>query len=159
TMRLRRTLHERSRGVNSTGIASTSCGPATVATREFDKPMRRQRARKPLQIPFALSGGIAKVPRARVRVGGRSMQWFYTCVAAVAASALALTSAQAQDKLKVGIIASLSGPPAVLGTQLRNGFQLAVKTMGNKLGGRDVEMIVQDDELKPDVALSKVKAF
>ena len=31
--------------------------------------------------------------------------------------------------------------------------------MGNKLGGRDVEVIVQDDELKPDVAVSKVKAF
>jgi branched-chain amino acid transport system substrate-binding protein len=87
------------------------------------------------------------------------MRWFYSGVAAMAASALALGSAQAQDKLKVGIIASLSGPPAVLGTQLRNGFQLAAKTMGNKLGGRDVEVIVQDDELKPDVAVSKVKAF
>jgi len=87
------------------------------------------------------------------------MQRFFSGLAAVAASALALSSAQAQEKLKVGIIASLSGPPAVLGTQLRNGFQLAVKTMGNKLGGRDVEVIVQDDELKPDVAVSKVKAF
>jgi branched-chain amino acid transport system substrate-binding protein len=87
------------------------------------------------------------------------MQRIFSGFAAVAASALALTPAQAQEKLKVGIIASLSGPPAVLGTQLRNGFQLAVKTMGNKLGGRDLEVIVQDDELKPDVAVSKVKAF
>jgi branched-chain amino acid transport system substrate-binding protein len=89
------------------------------------------------------------------------MKWVSSGVAALAASALALGSAQAQaqDKLKVGIIVSLSGPPAVLGTQARNGFQLAVKTLGNKLGGRDVEVIVQDDELKPDVAVSKVKAF
>jgi branched-chain amino acid transport system substrate-binding protein len=91
------------------------------------------------------------------------MQRIFSGLAALAASALALTAAQApaqaQEKLKIGIIASLSGPPAVLGTQLRNGFQLAVKTMGNKLGGRDVEVIVQDDELKPDVAVSKVKAF
>jgi branched-chain amino acid transport system substrate-binding protein len=87
------------------------------------------------------------------------MKRLYSGLAAVAATALAVGSAQAQDKLKVGIIASLSGPPAVLGTQLRNGFQLAVKNMGNKLGGRDVEVIVQDDELKPDVAVSKVKAF
>jgi len=84
---------------------------------------------------------------------------FYFIVAIAAAGALALTSAQAQDKLKVGVLTTLSGPPAVLGGQLRNGFQLAVKTMGNKLGGRDVEVIVQDDELKPDVAVSKVKAF
>ena len=87
------------------------------------------------------------------------MKRLYSGLAAVAATALAVGSAQAQDKLKVGIIASLSGPPAVLGTQLRNGFQLAVKTLGNQLGGRDVEVIVQDDELKPDVAVSKVKAF
>jgi len=78
---------------------------------------------------------------------------------AAAAVVLVMTPAQAQDKLKVGIIVSLSGPPAVLGTQARNGFQLAVKTLGNKLGGRDVEVIVQDDELKPDVAVSKVKAL
>src|SRR3569623_813947 len=31
--------------------------------------------------------------------------------------------------------------------------------MGIKLGGRDVELIVQDDELKPDVAVSKAKAM
>ena len=30
--------------------------------------------------------------------------------------------AQTQDKLKIGVIATLSGPPAVLGQQLRNGF-------------------------------------
>ena len=34
-----------------------------------------------------------------------------------------------------------------------------VKTLGGKLGGREVELIVQDDELKPDVAVGKVKAF
>src|SRR5215469_16666360 len=76
-----------------------------------------------------------------------------------ALAALALTPAQAQDKLKIGIITTLSGPPAVLGGQLRNGFQLAVKTLGGKLGGREAEVTVADDELKPDVAVSKVKGF
>jgi branched-chain amino acid transport system substrate-binding protein len=66
---------------------------------------------------------------------------------------------QAQEKLKIGLIATLSGQPAVLGQQLRNGVQLAVKDLGGKLGGREVEVIVQDDELKPDVAVSKAKAL
>jgi len=69
------------------------------------------------------------------------------------------TGAQAQDKLKIGVLVTLSGPPAVLGQQARNGFQLAVKDLGGKLGGRDTEVIVQDDELKPDVAVTKAKAF
>jgi branched-chain amino acid transport system substrate-binding protein len=78
---------------------------------------------------------------------------------AAAAVILGSASAQAQDKLKVGIIATLSGPPAVLGQQLRNGFNLAVKNLDGKLGGREVEVLVADDELKPDLAVTKVKAF
>ena len=79
----------------------------------------------------------------------------------LAATAMVLGGAPAlaQDKLKVGVIATLSGPPAVIGQQLRNGFNLAVKTLGGKLGGREVEVIVADDELKPDVAVAKVKAL
>jgi branched-chain amino acid transport system substrate-binding protein len=79
----------------------------------------------------------------------------------LAATAMVLggSPALAQDKLKVGVIATLSGPPAVIGQQLRNGFNLAVKTLGGKLGGREVEVIAADDELKPDVAVTKVKAL
>jgi branched-chain amino acid transport system substrate-binding protein len=78
---------------------------------------------------------------------------------AAAAVILGGTGAQGQEKLKIGIIATLSGPPAVLGQQLRNGFNLAVKNLNGKLGGRDVEVIVVDDELKPDLAVNKVKTL
>jgi branched-chain amino acid transport system substrate-binding protein len=79
-------------------------------------------------------------------------------IAALAAVlGLGLSAAQAQDHLKVGVIGTLSGPPAVLGQQMRNGFELAVKTLGGKLGGRDVDVTVADDELKPDEAVTKVK--
>jgi branched-chain amino acid transport system substrate-binding protein len=80
-------------------------------------------------------------------------------VVLLAAMVLAGAPAQAQEKLKIGVIATLSGPPAVLGQQLRNGFNLAVKTLSGKLGGRDTEVIVADDELKPDLAVNKVKTL
>ena len=73
--------------------------------------------------------------------------------------ALAATAASAQDKIKVGVLITLSGPSAVLGQQARDGFALAVKDLGGKMGGRDVEVIVVDDELKPDVAVTKVKGL
>jgi branched-chain amino acid transport system substrate-binding protein len=76
-----------------------------------------------------------------------------------AALAAALTPAQAQDKLKIGVLSTLTGPPAVIGQQLRNGFLLGVKAHDGKLGGREAEVILADDELKPDVAVAKVKAF
>jgi branched-chain amino acid transport system substrate-binding protein len=78
-------------------------------------------------------------------------------IALLAGSALAQD--KAADKVKIGLITTLSGPPAAIGQQQRNGLQLALKELGNKLGGRDVELLIQDDELKPDVAVSKVKAF
>jgi branched-chain amino acid transport system substrate-binding protein len=81
----------------------------------------------------------------------------------VAAAALlvgqAQGQAQAQEKLKVGVITTLSGPAAVLGQQLRNGLQLSLKNSDGKWGGREVQLIVEDDELKPDVAVSKAKAL
>ncbi len=86
-------------------------------------------------------------------------------IAAVAAAALVAglsphpVWAETQQKLKIGVVATTSGPPAVLGQQLRNGFALAVKTLGGKLGGREAEIVPADDELKPDVAVTKVKAL
>jgi branched-chain amino acid transport system substrate-binding protein len=67
--------------------------------------------------------------------------------------------ALAQEKIKVGVILTLSGPAAVLGQQSRDGFALAVKDLGGKMNGRDVEVIVVDDELKPDAAVTKVKGL
>jgi len=89
------------------------------------------------------------------------MKTVYRILAITGVLALAASVAQAQDKdkLSIGLIATLSGPPAVLGQQLRNGFSLALKSLRGKLGGRDVDIVVVDDELKPDVAITKVKAL
>src|ERR1700676_5173245 len=64
-----------------------------------------------------------------------------------------------QEKLKIGVIATLSGPAAALGQQLRDGFALEIKDLGGMMGGRDVEVVVADDELKPDAAVTKVKGL
>ena len=79
-----------------------------------------------------------------------------TCIGSVAVAALLAATAQAQE-LKIGIMAVLSGPQAVLGGQLRDGFNLGVKHAGGKLGGLPTTVIVQDDELKPDVAVGRAK--
>jgi branched-chain amino acid transport system substrate-binding protein len=80
-------------------------------------------------------------------------------LAALAGWAAATFSVAAEDKVKVGLIVTLSGPSAVLGGQVRAGFDLAVKSLGGKLGGLDAEVTVVDDELKPDVAVTKVKGL
>ncbi len=87
------------------------------------------------------------------------MKHFLSILAAGAALGALAAPAAAQEKVKVGLLLTLSGPSAVLGQQARDGFQLAVKDLGGKFGGREVEVIVADDELKPDVAVTKVKGL
>src|SRR5579872_4278988 len=67
--------------------------------------------------------------------------------------------AAAQEKLKIGLVLTLSGPAAALGAQVRDGFNLAIKDLGGKMAGREVEVIPVDDELKPDAAVTKVKGL
>ena len=75
------------------------------------------------------------------------------------ALALSVASAQAQEPMKIGVVSVLTGPAASLGQQVRDGFQLAVDKNGGKLGGVPVKITVIDDELKPDVAVERVRSF
>jgi branched-chain amino acid transport system substrate-binding protein len=72
-------------------------------------------------------------------------------IALVFSVALAF-SAQAADKVKVGFISTLSGPNAAIGIDIRDAFNLAVKLNGGKLGGLPAEVLVTDDQLKPENA-------
>ena len=60
--------------------------------------------------------------------------------------------AAAADKVKVGFISTLSGPNAAIGIDIRDAFNLAVKLNGGKLGGLPAEVLVGDDQLKPENA-------
>ena len=75
---------------------------------------------------------------------------------AMAATALALAApaaAGAQDApVKIGMLTTLSGGGSALGIDVRDGFLLAVEQEGGSLGGVPVEVIVEDDARKPDIA-------
>lgn len=71
----------------------------------------------------------------------------------VLAVALILAAeAQAAEKIKVGMLTTLSGPGSPLGVEVRDGFSLALKHIGGTLGGLPAEVIVSDDALNPDLA-------
>jgi branched-chain amino acid transport system substrate-binding protein len=60
--------------------------------------------------------------------------------------------AGAADRVKVGFISTLSGPNAAIGGDIRDGFNLALKLNGGKLGGLPAEVLIGDDQLKPENA-------
>ncbi len=69
--------------------------------------------------------------------------------AGVALSALLVTGAAAQQPVKIGFITTLSGPGGYIGADARDAFNLAVEMEGGKLGGVPVQVVVEDDGLKP----------
>lgn len=68
-------------------------------------------------------------------------------VGALLAGACAV--AQAQDPVRIGFITTLSTPAGYIGEDLRDAFNLAIEEGGGKLGGVPVELVVEDDALKP----------
>ena len=65
---------------------------------------------------------------------------------------VATCAAQAADKVKIGFISTLSGPNASIGIDIRDAFNLALKLNGGKLGGLPAEVLIGDDQLKPENA-------
>src|SRR4029077_16583499 len=79
-------------------------------------------------------------------------------IAGTAALALCAGPAMAQQKtIKIGFISTFSGPAAAIGNDMRNSFELGLDHMSRKLGGLPVEVIYEDDEIKPEVGVQKTQ--
>lgn len=70
---------------------------------------------------------------------------------------LGVTSVNAQTPIKIGFLGELSGPQGALGQDQYDGFMLVVERNGGKLGGVPVQVIKEDTQLKPDVAMQAVQ--
>jgi branched-chain amino acid transport system substrate-binding protein len=66
---------------------------------------------------------------------------------------IALLASAAQADVKVGFLATLSGPSADVGRDQLDGFNLALEQLGGKLGGTTATLFKEDDQQKPEVAL------
>jgi branched-chain amino acid transport system substrate-binding protein len=79
-------------------------------------------------------------------------------IAAGTALALAAGPAVAQQKnIKIGLISTFTGPPAAIGNDMKNSFELGLDHHGRKLGGLAVEVIYADDQTKPEIGVQKTQ--
>lgn len=74
-------------------------------------------------------------------------------VAAASVCVLASAQAQSPSPIKIGFMAELSGPQGVLGQDQYDGFMMVVERNGGKLGGTPVQVLREDSQLKPEVAV------
>ncbi len=75
--------------------------------------------------------------------------------ATVASCCLLVASgaALAQEKLKIGVMATLAGALTSGGEDGVRGVQVAAKQAGNKIAGREIELIIAATDASPDSAL------
>ena len=80
-------------------------------------------------------------------------------VAFAAALALGVAAAPASAQIKIGFMATFSGPGGALGQDLYDAFMLGIEHAGGKLGGQAVEVIREDDQLKPEIGVQIAQKF
>ena len=77
--------------------------------------------------------------------------------AATLTAAVGIGSANAADKIKIGVTATLEGTYTVLGEDGMRGYELALKAHGGKAGGREIETVVGSTDASPDSAIRAAK--
>src|SRR5580693_5288396 len=93
-----------------------------------------------------------------ILLNGRKRMMLKGGIGAVALTSILLSSAAwAQDKIKVGVTATLEGTYTVLGEDGIAGFNAAVKKYGPTAGGRELEFVIASTDATPDSAVRAVK--
>lgn len=77
----------------------------------------------------------------------------------VGAALFIQSAAHAASNIKIGFLTTLSGPGAVIGQEMKDGFALGIKHSGDKLGGLPVDLQVADDQQSPDTGRQTVERF
>lgn len=68
-------------------------------------------------------------------------------------------SAAEKGPIKIGFLYPQSGPLAANGKDMANGMALFLDERKNKLAGREVQLLVEDDEGKPATGLTKTRSL
>ena len=87
------------------------------------------------------------------------MSFDYKSISTALGVALASTciASPALADVKIGFLATLSGNGAALGQDMIDGFKLALDERDGKLGGQVINLLIEDDQLKPDVGVQGVR--
>lgn len=79
-----------------------------------------------------------------------------------AASAFALLAAPPAfaakaKEVKIGFLTTFSGPPGVIGEDMRNSVEIALDALGHKMAGIPVKIYFEDDKAKPEIGKQKAE--
>src|SRR5215510_10409181 len=78
-------------------------------------------------------------------------------LAGAAVATVLSAAAQAQETIKIGLLATLEGPFAAGGQDGMRGAELALKEKNGMAGGKKIEIIKASSDAKPDVAVNATR--
>ena len=78
-----------------------------------------------------------------------------TALALAAAAALLASPSSGADKVKIGFVTTVTTPAGVIGRDMVDAVNLAMQDIGGKMGGLEVELIIEDDGFKPEIGKQK----
>jgi branched-chain amino acid transport system substrate-binding protein len=90
------------------------------------------------------------------RGGGVARRLAGALVALLVVAIPAASDAQAPP-IKIGLLLPYTGVLSVQGTDTTRGFELGLARAGLRAGGREIQVLREDTEAKPDVGLTKIK--
>jgi branched-chain amino acid transport system substrate-binding protein len=89
------------------------------------------------------------MPQTEDEPGGIMIRSFV--IAGLMTVSTALGTQAESGKIKIGYVNTFSGPNAFIGNEEKDGFELALDHLGRKMGNLNVQMIYEDDQIKPEV--------
>ena len=72
----------------------------------------------------------------------------------IVAALIAIPTASA-DAVKIGFVTTLTTPAGAMGRDMVEAANIALDHIGHKMGGKNVEFIVEDDGFKPEIGKQK----
>lgn len=76
---------------------------------------------------------------------------------ALAAALFFSSQAGAAEILKLGLVTSLSDVAASRGQDFVEGFKIGVRSLGGRLGGVEIDLVLSDDQSRPEMAVQAAK--
>lgn len=80
-----------------------------------------------------------------------------TCLVLIALVALTGAGEAQKGPIKIGFLAPMTGGAAQIGKDMTNGLQMWLDENNNQIAGRKVEVIVEDTQGQPNIALNKLQ--
>ena len=84
-------------------------------------------------------------------------QLIVTVLAVLVLAAGTLPAGAQKGPIKIGVIAPMTGGAAQAGKDMTNGLQMWLDENNNQMAGRKVEVIIEDSQGQPNVALTKLQ--